>query len=133
MKKSIIYIFAASILLLFASCNDFLDKTPRDTFTNSPKFWSNSNDVQSYSNKFYDDYIGFNHGGSFGWFYFKSLSDDQANASFDNWTYITVPATFQATGAAISRKSAEPTIPFKAWRHPLFPHRTNCTIQLLTD
>ncbi|MCI2180481.1 MAG: RagB/SusD family nutrient uptake outer membrane protein, partial [Prevotella sp.] len=93
MKKSIIYIFAASILLLFASCNDFLDKTPRDTFTNSPKFWSNSNDVQSYSNKFYDDYIGFNHGGSFGWFYFKSLSDDQANASFDNWTYITVPAT----------------------------------------
>ncbi|MCI1741054.1 MAG: RagB/SusD family nutrient uptake outer membrane protein [Prevotella sp.] len=93
MKKSIIYIFAASILLLFASCNDFLDKTPRDTFTNNPEFWSNTNDVQSYSNKFYNNYVGFNRGGNYGWFYFKSLSDDQANATFDNWTYTTVPAT----------------------------------------
>ena len=93
MKKSIIYIFAASILLLFASCNDFLDKNPRDTFTNNPEFWSNTNDVQSYSNKFYNNYVGFNRGGNYGWFYFKSLSDDQANATFDNWTYTTVPAT----------------------------------------
>lgn len=92
MKKSIIYLFAVSTLL-FASCNDFLDKTQRDIFTNNSGFWSNSNDVQSYSNKFYDDYVGYSHGGGSGWFYFTSLGDDQANASFDKWTFITVPAT----------------------------------------
>ncbi len=92
MKKSIIYLFAA-FLLLFTSCNDFLDKDPRDTFTNNPDFWSNSNDVQSYCNKFYNNYVGYSYGGGSGWFYFTSLSDDQANASFDNWSFITIPAT----------------------------------------
>ena len=92
MKRNIIYAFAAAALLL-SSCNDFLDKNPRDTFANTPGFWSNANDVQSYSNKFYNNYVGYSRAGSYGWFYFKNLSDDQASASFIDWTYKTVPAT----------------------------------------
>lgn len=90
MRKSIIFGFAASLLLLSA-CDDFLDKEPRDTFINNPTFWSNINDVTSYTNKFYDNYIGYSQAGGFGWFYFKSLSDDQVNPNFDNWAYTTVP------------------------------------------
>lgn len=92
MKKSVIYMFAASVLLL-SSCNDFLEKSPRDTFTNNPAFWSNLNDVTSYSNKFYDNYVGFSQAGGAGWFYFKSLSDDQARGGFEDWTYKTIPNT----------------------------------------
>lgn len=92
MRKSIIYGFAASLLLLSA-CDDFLDKEPRDTFINNPTFWSNTNDVTSYTNKFYDNYVGYSRNGGAGWFYFKSLSDDQVNPSFDNWTYTTVPTS----------------------------------------
>lgn len=70
-----------------------LDKEPRDTFINNKDFWSSSNSVESYTNKFYDNYVGYSQSGNFGWFYFKTLSDDQANSSFDNWTFTTVPST----------------------------------------
>ena len=92
MKKSIIFVFAASMLLL-SSCNDFLDKSPRDTFTNTPAFWSNTNDVASYSNKFYDNYTGYSSSGSSGWFYFTNLNDDQATSAFKDWTFKTIPNT----------------------------------------
>lgn len=92
MKKSILYIAVASMMVL-AGCNDMLDKTPRDTFTNGPQFWSNPNNVTSYCNKFYANYIGYSDGGSYGWFYFKSLSDDQVQSTFQNWTYTTIPST----------------------------------------
>lgn len=92
MKKSIIFVFAASMLLL-SSCNDFLDKSPRDTFTNTPAFWSNTNDVASYSNKFYDNYTGYSSSGSSGWFYFTNLNDDQATSAFKDWTFKTIPDT----------------------------------------
>lgn len=91
MKKTIIYAFAAFTLMLFG-CNDMLDKYPRDTFTNNAAFWSNANAVESYSNKFYDNYIGYSSKGNFGWFYFKSFSDDQVNPTFDDWTYKTIPS-----------------------------------------
>ena len=92
MKKSILYIVAASSLML-ASCDSMLDKNPRDTFSNTPEFWNNADQVQSYSNGFYENYIGYANGASYGWFYFKSLSDDQNNPDFDNWTNTTVPNT----------------------------------------
>ena len=79
--------------LLLTSCNDFLDKEPRDTFVNNTTFWSNSSSVESYTNKFYDNYVGYGYDGNYGWFYFKSLSDDQGNSGFDNWTFTTVPST----------------------------------------
>ena len=72
MKKSILYIMALAGCML-TSCNDFLEKSPRDTFTNDPSFWNNANDVASYSNKFYDNYTGYSSGGGAGWFYFITV------------------------------------------------------------
>lgn len=92
MKKSVLYALAASVMVL-ASCNDMLDKSPRSEFSNNPTFWSNANSVESYSNALYENYSGYGQGGSGGWFYFKSLSDDQANPNFDNWTFTSVPNT----------------------------------------
>lgn len=92
MKKSVLYALAASVMIL-ASCDDMLDKTPRSEFSNTPAFWSNSNSVESYSNTLYENYSGYGQGGSGGWFYFKSLSDDQADPNFENWTFTTIPNT----------------------------------------
>ena len=92
MKKTVLYALAASVMVL-ASCNDMLDKSPRSEFSNNPTFWSNANSVESYSNTSYENYSGYGQGGSGGWFYFKSLSDDQANPNFDNWTFTSVPNT----------------------------------------
>ncbi len=89
MKKSILYIIAASALVL-TSCDDLLDKSPRDTFTNTPAFWSNTNMVESYSNRFYAYYGGASN------FYFNTLNDDQVAPSFANWTFTNVPATASA-------------------------------------
>lgn len=90
MKKSVLYALAASVMVL-ASCDDMLDKTPRSEFSNTPAFWSNSNSVESYSNTLYENYSGYGQGGSGGWFYVKSLSDDQADPNFENWTFTTIP------------------------------------------
>lgn len=95
MKKSILYTAIASVLML-TGCNDMLEKSPRDTFTNTPNFWSNISNVTSYSNKLYDNYVGYSQAGGYGWFYFKSLSDDQVQSSFQNWTFTTVPSTATA-------------------------------------
>lgn len=92
MKKSVLYALAASVMVL-VSCDDMLDKTPRSEFSNTPAFWSNSNSVESYSNTLYENYSGYGQGGSGGWFYFKSLSDDQADPNFENWTFTTIPNT----------------------------------------
>jgi len=92
MKKSIFYILAASALVL-GSCDDLLDKNPRDTFTNNPDFWSNSNQVESYSNGFYEFY------GSASNFYFNALNDDQIEPTFANWTFTTVPTKAGAWSA----------------------------------
>ena len=75
------------------SCDDMLDTMPRDKFVNNPEFWNNENQVESYSNRFYEDYVGYGQGGTYGWFYFKSLSDDQVNPNFDNWEFTAVPGT----------------------------------------
>ena len=90
MKKTILMALATGLLVL-TSCDDMLDLTPRDRFTNDPSFWSNENQVESYCNKFYEVYPGYGTAGSGGWFYFKSLSDDQAGRDFTNWTFTTIP------------------------------------------
>ncbi len=91
--KDIKLLLAGVAACLLTGCNDMLDKNPRDTFTNNSVFWSNTNAVESYTNKFYDNYVGYSQSGSFGWYYFKSLGDDQGNSGFDNWLFTTVPST----------------------------------------
>ncbi len=92
MKNKITFLAGAAMCVL-TGCNDMLDKNPRDTFVNNKEFWSNTNAVESYTNKFYDNYVGYSENGSFGWYYFKSLNDDQCNSGFDNWLFTTVPST----------------------------------------
>lgn len=92
MRKSIIFALAATAMVI-SSCNDMLDKDPRDEFTNTSAFWNSENSVQSYTNKFYTDYIGYSQNGGSGWFYFQSLGDDQTTSSFENWTYDKIPNT----------------------------------------
>ena len=58
MRKSIILALAAAALTL-TSCDDFLDRDPRDTFTEGKSFWSNENAVESYTNRFYTNFVGY--------------------------------------------------------------------------
>lgn len=83
----------AAAALTLTSCDDFLDRNPRDTFTEGKSFWSNENAVESYTNRFYTNFVGYSQGGGYGWFYFKSLGDDQATSTLDDWTYKTIPNT----------------------------------------
>ena len=92
MRKSIILALAAAAFTL-TSCDDFLEKDPRNTFTEEPSLWNNENVVESYTNRFYTNFVGFSQSGAYGWFYFKSLGDDQARSSLDDWTYKTIPST----------------------------------------
>lgn len=91
--KSIILCGLGVAVLSLSSCDDMLTKSERTKFELGPEFWSNSNQVASYSNVLYGNYSGYGTGGGSGWFYFMSLSDDQVNPSFDNWMFTTVPGT----------------------------------------
>ena len=90
MKKEYLLGLAA-LAVAFVSCDDMLDVTPRDQFTNDPAFWNNENQVQNYTNGMYaNNFSGY--GTDIDDPYFSSLSDDQANPNFDNWTFTTIPA-----------------------------------------
>ncbi len=91
--KSIILCGLGVAVLSLSSCDDMLTKNERTKFELGPEFWSNTNQVSSYSNVLYENFIGYGTGGGSGWFYFKSLSDDQVNPDFDNWMFTTVPGT----------------------------------------
>ncbi len=93
MMKTNILLAAGIAVCSLAACDSMLNKDPRDTFTDNSTFWSNTNAVESYTNKFYDNYVGYAEGNNFGWFYFKSLNDDQGNSGFDDWMFKTVPST----------------------------------------
>lgn len=91
MKKLLIY--GATALAMLTSCNDLLDKSPLDTFTNTPTYWSNTDNLDNQCNTFYNNFIGYGNAGTGGWFYFKTLSDDQVDAESHNWTYTNVVAS----------------------------------------
>lgn len=90
MKK--LFIFSTVALAALTSCNDLLDKSPLDTFTNTPAYWSNASNVENQCNTFYNQYTGYGNGGGGGWFYFKTLSDDQVSYQDNNWTNLNVPS-----------------------------------------
>lgn len=76
--------------MLLTSCDDILEKNPRDMFVNNEAFWSNGNLVESYCNRFYAYYGGATN------FYFNFLNDDQVNPQFSKWTFTNVPNTASA-------------------------------------
>lgn len=76
-------------------CDDFIDdnRYPLDQQTSNPTYWNNASNVTNQCNTFYNQYIGYGNSGSLGWFYAKTLSDDQAGNSFANWANINVPSS----------------------------------------
>lgn len=87
-----------ALSLAMSSCNDFLDKEPLDSFTDTPTYWSNPSNLQYQCNAFLNRYQGYGNGGSYGWFYYQYRSDDQVNADATvgnalTWAYTAVPGS----------------------------------------
>ena len=76
-------------------CDDFIDDSryPLDQQTSNPTYWNNASNVTNQCNTFYNQYSGYGNSGSLGWFYAKTLSDDQAGNSFANWANVNVPSS----------------------------------------
>lgn len=91
MKK--LFIYGIMALMALTSCNDFLDKAPLDAFTNTPAYWSNASNLDNQCNTFFNNYLGYGNGDTPGWFYFKTLSDDQVDYKSTVWTYTALVAT----------------------------------------
>lgn len=92
MMKKLFIISSVALAALTTGCNDLLDKSPLDTFTNTPTYWSNASNVENQCNTFYNSYSGYGNAGSGGWFYFKTLSDDQIDYQNNQWTNTNVPS-----------------------------------------
>ncbi|AVM52787.1 putative outer membrane starch-binding protein [Bacteroides zoogleoformans] len=91
MKK--IFIYGTLALISLTSCNDLLDKEPLDTFSNTPEYWSNADNLDNQCNTFLNNYSGYGNAGGGGWFYFKTLSDDQVHKDNHTWTYTSLVST----------------------------------------
>lgn len=97
MKK--LYIIGSLVALGLAavSCDDFLDNNryPETSILNTPDYWNNASNVQLQCDRYIDEINpGYGSGNAQGWFYFKTLSDDQVGSSFTNFDYSTgVPST----------------------------------------
>lgn len=89
MKKIMIGMMSAVILL--SSC-DLLNNDPYANFTKDNYFTSETN-VELYTNAFYDEFLGYGNGNSYGVFYFKRLNDNQVVNGIEPWSYTNIPAT----------------------------------------
>lgn len=96
MKKYIAIALIASMGIAATSCNDFLNdnRYPKTSIVNSPEYWTNPSNVQLQLDRFVDE-LGqaYGTGGSGGWFYFRTLNDDQVGSGFADWAYPTLPST----------------------------------------
>ncbi len=93
MKLCIKYFFILLTVFVCAqSCKKYVDVTNPDTLYD-PSYWKNENSVRSYNWEFYNMFVGFgNTTATNGDFYFPSLTDDQAAA-----TYTQFPLTTAST------------------------------------
>lgn len=94
--KKIMTIAVAGLGLALTSCDSFIDdnRYPLTSILNTPEYWSNTNNVQLQVDRYIDEINpGYGSGGSGGWFYFQTLTDDQVGSSFSDWPNTTVPAT----------------------------------------
>ncbi|RFM27107.1 RagB/SusD family nutrient uptake outer membrane protein [Deminuibacter soli] len=79
------------LLLICTSmaCKKYVDVTNPDTFID-PYYWKDENSVKAYSWEFYNLFTGYGNGSSAsGDFYFPSLTDDQAAATFTQYPQTT--------------------------------------------
>lgn len=56
MKKNILYISCALLIMLFSSCDDFLDRDPQNKQTNDT-YWLNEKSLRTYAQDFYSRYF----------------------------------------------------------------------------
>ncbi|MDE6277356.1 MAG: RagB/SusD family nutrient uptake outer membrane protein [Muribaculaceae bacterium] len=94
--KKIILGLAAVAALGMTSCNDFLNdnRYPLDQQVANVEFWSNTVNVQAELDAFYNYFQGYGNGSGLGWFYAKSLSDDQSYTDgFQDWEFTTAPSS----------------------------------------
>lgn len=87
MKKILTLASIALLGLGLASCDDFLDneRYPLTSIPNNPEYWNNASNVDAQCNYLYENFTGYGNAGGTGWFYFRTLSDDQAGNSFTTW------------------------------------------------
>lgn len=105
--KKVNYIIGLGLLSLSAltSCDSILDKGPLDKFTND-NFWTSASNVEGYANTFYNEFTAYGNGGGSGFFYYKTLSDDQAGNSFADWSQkdnLTSNSTWKASYVEVRR------------------------------
>lgn len=77
-KNNIIYIAAFATMLLLSGCEKFIDRPPLGAIGDTPAFWNNELDVQTYSFQFYASrFNGFGDTNGGGWFFDnRSLCED---------------------------------------------------------
>jgi len=104
-------------LLLFASCNSWLDKPPLTSYEDDPSFWNNENSVRLYINGFYSllngagggrqgttaatstapTYNSINGTGSESDFFFNTFTDDQAYFAGNSFDHFPISAPSSAS------------------------------------
>lgn len=92
MKKLNILAIAALSATVLTGCDDFLNdnRYPLTSIVNSPDYWSNTANCQLQVDRFTDELSqAYGGTGQNGWFYYKTLNDDQVGSSFANWAYPT--------------------------------------------
>ena len=89
MKKYSIFFAAAA--MLFASCDDFLTREPKDQMTDQT-YWSSEGSVRAFAFGLYSEFVGYGNGGALGAFYNQTMSDDIAARDFAQFDQ-SVPAT----------------------------------------
>lgn len=65
--------------MVLTNHNDLLDKESLGIFSNTLKYWSNIDNLENQRNTFLSNCSGHGSGDDGGWFYFKTLGDDQVD------------------------------------------------------
>src|SRR5438132_1931889 len=86
-KKYLLYL--GVVIVSTTACKKYVDVTNPDQLTD-PSFWKTENSVRSYSWEFYNMFNGYGNGSATnGDFYFPTLTDDQAAATFTQFPQTT--------------------------------------------
>jgi hypothetical protein len=93
MKKILYKSITAMTIVLFLSCDDFLDRPPFTQF-NDETFWTNETNVKAFAFRYYDDrFSGFGTGDSRdNYFAAQATNDDFAQASLPGFTRTQPPS-----------------------------------------
>jgi hypothetical protein len=94
MNKKVLLFGVLTLAMVLASCDDLLDKTPENKYSNTPTYWNTTSNVDAQINTLYEQFYGYGNGAAQnGEFYFHTLSDDQAGNTFTDWSYKNAPGS----------------------------------------